>query len=104
MYIPRIVQVCGTSLLGATHAEAVRALRSVGDKRIIMICDGYDPSLVEETGSPTSPMSDSSRHDSISSIDREDEDTDLIQKVLYQFNTKGSQMVGFVTKNVHFCK
>ena len=37
----------GTSLLGATHMEAVRALRSVGDRLSLVVSDGYDVSKVE---------------------------------------------------------
>merc|ERR1719494_62843 len=42
----RILEVNGTSLIGATHVEAVRSLRSVGDKLTLVICDGYDPETV----------------------------------------------------------
>ncbi len=37
----------GTSLLGATHTEAVRSLRSVGDRLSLVVADGYDVSKVE---------------------------------------------------------
>ena len=81
-------QVNGQSLLGATHEEAVKALRSVGEKLALMVCDGYDPSA--ELSSPTSAgssmsqasqISQISRHESISSIDRDDEDMIIVQKV-----------------------
>ncbi|EDO33432.1 predicted protein, partial [Nematostella vectensis] len=39
----RILEVNGVSLLGATHLEAVRALRSMGDRVTLLVCDGYDP-------------------------------------------------------------
>lgn len=36
-------QVNGTSLLGATHLEAVRSLRGIGDNLSLLVCDGFDP-------------------------------------------------------------
>lgn len=73
----------GTSLLGSTHQEAVRALRSVGDTMNIMVCDGYDPNSTPEISSPGSPVGflASSRQGSVSSIDREDEEMRLIRQV-----------------------
>ncbi|XP_067665623.1 protein scribble homolog isoform X6 [Haliotis asinina] len=78
----RILEVNGTSLLGSTHQEAVRALRSVGDKMNIMVCDGYDPNSTPEISSPGSPVGflASSRQGSVSSIDREDEEMRLIRQ------------------------
>ncbi len=70
----------GQSLLGVTHQEAVRALRGVGEKLNIMVCEGFDASEVELLA-PTSGTLTGTRQDSVSSIDREDEDTLLIQKV-----------------------
>ncbi|KAK3088695.1 hypothetical protein FSP39_022487 [Pinctada imbricata] len=74
----RILEVNGTSLIGATHQEAVRALRSVSDCMNIMVCEGYDPALdVQSPDSPNAPMAFSlsrSRGDSVSSIDRDGED------------------------------
>ncbi|CAB3986484.1 scribble homolog isoform X1, partial [Paramuricea clavata] len=43
----RILEVNSTSLLGATHMEAVRSLRSVGDSLSLVVADGYDVSKVE---------------------------------------------------------
>ncbi|XP_064651888.1 protein scribble homolog isoform X5 [Lineus longissimus] len=74
----RILEVNGQSLLGATHQEAVRALRSVGDKMMVMVSDGFDPKLLEV--SPTNTVERTSRADSISSIDREDEEHSLIKQ------------------------
>ena len=37
----RIIEVNGLSLLGATHQEAVAALRSAGDSLHILLCDGF---------------------------------------------------------------
>uniref|UniRef100_A0A2C9LCY6 PDZ domain-containing protein n=1 Tax=Biomphalaria glabrata TaxID=6526 RepID=A0A2C9LCY6_BIOGL len=81
----RILEVNGTSLLGATHQEAVRALRSVGDKMTILVCD--QPPEKSETNSPaelSSPSSQggflSSLHGSVSSIDRDDEEARIMQQ------------------------
>ncbi|XP_033726750.1 protein scribble homolog [Pecten maximus] len=82
----RILEVNGQSLLGSTHQEAVRALRSVGDKMVIMVCDGDDSSLsdVQSPDSPNAPMtfkpSESSNRNSVSSIDVEDEESIIIKK------------------------
>ena len=74
------LQVNGQSMLGATHQEAVRALRAVGDKLSLMVCDGFDPSLLDSSSPSHSLYSQNSRNDSISSIDREDEDSLIIRK------------------------
>lgn len=37
----RIIEVNGLSLLGATHQEAVGALRSAGDNLHVLLCDGF---------------------------------------------------------------
>ncbi len=42
----RILEVNGTSLLGATHTEAVKALRNAPEKLYVIVCDGYDPQEV----------------------------------------------------------
>ena len=41
----RIIEVNGTSLLGATHTEAVNALRGFPNLSIT-VCDGFDPQEV----------------------------------------------------------
>ncbi len=69
-------QVNSQSLLGATHDEAVKVLRSVTDTMVILICDGFDPSLLE-ANSPSLKR----RQDSLSSIDKEDEDLIILRKV-----------------------
>ncbi|XP_055996674.1 protein scribble homolog isoform X28 [Ostrea edulis] len=78
----RILEVNGTSLIGATHQEAVRALRSVSDQMVIMVCEGYDPALdLQSPDSPNAPMPPTrGRGDSISSIDRDGDDLVIIQK------------------------
>ncbi|XP_047145373.1 protein scribble homolog isoform X1 [Hydra vulgaris] len=68
----RILEVNGISLLGATHVDAVRALRTAGDILTTVVCDGYDeqaasvlieeniffnPSLCESRFSPDSQSS-----------------------------------------------
>ena len=40
----RILEVNGQSLLGVTHEEAVKALRTAGDRLNLLVCDGYEPS------------------------------------------------------------
>ena len=39
----RIIDVNGNTLLGATHHEAVRVLKSVGKDVKFIVCDGYEP-------------------------------------------------------------
>lgn len=68
-------------MLGATHVEAVRALRNTGDKLNLLVCDGYDAEAASNHFSSViaNPLvtSDMSRttfqtsSESISSIDRE---------------------------------
>ncbi|KAK3780634.1 hypothetical protein RRG08_044858 [Elysia crispata] len=96
----RILEVNGQSLLGSSHQEAVRALRSIGDKLTILVCDqpvAAPPSPTpapgvtdkgSETNSPaelSSPSSQggllaSSLPGSSSSIDREDEESRILQQ------------------------
>ena len=45
----RIIEVNGQSLLGATHEEAVKALRSGEGSLHILVCDGYNLDDVEES-------------------------------------------------------
>ncbi|XP_066930968.1 protein scribble homolog isoform X3 [Clytia hemisphaerica] len=85
----RILEVNNTSLLGATHVDAVRALRTAGDNLSLIVCDGYDesdaieanqenvlynPSLVE----PISRFSPDSQSSATSG------DSVLEEKVVYQ--------------------
>lgn len=47
----RILEVNGTSLLGAKHIEAVQLLRNAGDQIQIIVCKGYDKSsLIHSIG------------------------------------------------------
>ncbi|XP_014679096.1 PREDICTED: protein scribble homolog, partial [Priapulus caudatus] len=76
----RILEVNGQSLLGASHQEAVRALRSVGDAMFIMVCEGYDPAEAEKVN-PEFGVLHRSKSDSVSSIDRADYEEELIRRV-----------------------
>ena len=42
----RILEVNGISLLGSSHLDAVKALRSSPDTISITVCEGYDPAEV----------------------------------------------------------
>ncbi|KAF6029779.1 SCRIB [Bugula neritina] len=66
----QILEVNGQSMLGATHGEAVRALRKSGQQIEIMVCEGYPV----EVG----PMSTLGK--SVSSLDREDEEYQRMQQ------------------------
>ena len=47
----RILEVNGVSLLGATHQEAVEALRSSGGELNLVVCKGYEKSdLIHSIG------------------------------------------------------
>lgn len=82
----RILEVNGVSLLGATHQEAVNALRAAGNEIQIIVCKGYDKSSLIHSigstgalggsnnsrfGSRTSETGSELSH-SVSSLDRED--------------------------------
>ncbi|XP_069771257.1 protein scribble homolog isoform X3 [Narcine bancroftii] len=88
----RILEVNNHSLLGMTHAEAVRVLRGVGDTLTILVCEGFEPSAAPATVVETSPgvianpfaagMRRKNSLESISSIDRDmsPEEFDILQK------------------------
>lgn len=42
----RVLEVNDSSLLGVTHEEAVAVMRSAGSTIRLVVCDGYDYSLV----------------------------------------------------------
>ncbi|XP_068737524.1 protein scribble homolog [Montipora capricornis] len=70
----RLLEVNGTSLLGATHLEAVRSLRGIGEDLSLLVCDGFDPSQVPAGQSwMASPVAsiNSGRTQSEESLDRE---------------------------------
>ena len=81
-------------MLGATHVEAVRALRNTGDKLNLVVCDGYDAEAVSNNISSvianplvTSEMTKKqfqTSSESISSIDRE-----TISDVSFRYFYKG---------------
>ena len=53
---------------------------------LIMVCDGFDPSLMEAEESTSGPASLSAaspvkKSPSVSSVDREDEDLNIMQQV-----------------------
>lgn len=85
----RLLEVNGRSLLGATHQEAVNTLRASGDIINLVVCKGYDRSeverLVAEGKLVKESKSSSSRSQSVSSLDRDDEDTITIKQVRYKF-------------------
>jgi len=67
--------VNGTSLLGATHLEAVRSLRGIGEDLTLLVCDGFDPAQVPAgqqawMASPVASIN-SGRTQSEESLDRE---------------------------------
>ena len=74
-------KVNGQSMLGASHVEAVRALRNTGDRLSLLVCDGYDAEAASNHFSSvianplvTSDMSKTqfqTSSESLSSIDRE---------------------------------
>lgn len=86
----RILEVNGTSLLGAKHIEAVQLLRNAGDQIQIIVCKGYDKSsLIHSIGSGggmSTGFKNNSRlgsrasetgselSQSVSSLDRDDDD------------------------------
>ncbi|KAF7990216.1 hypothetical protein HCN44_000021 [Aphidius gifuensis] len=88
----RLLEVNGKSLLGASHVQAVTALRSAPETITLVVCKGYDRNEVEKvlslSGGRDSKESKGSQHDnkdysadgmksmsqSISSLDRDDED------------------------------
>ena len=48
----RLLEVNGTSLLGASHQEAVNSLRAAGNEIQLIVCKGYDKSnLIHSIGS-----------------------------------------------------
>ncbi len=51
----RIIEVNGQSLLGATHQEAVTALRNAGESIHIIVCDGFDTEEEAEGGEKAAP-------------------------------------------------
>ncbi|XP_072380007.1 protein lap4 isoform X6 [Diabrotica undecimpunctata] len=77
----RLLEVNGKSLLGATHQEAVNALRACGNMIHMVVCKGYDKGDIDRAvheGRLTRGGSVSSRSQSVSSLDvPEDDQQDL---------------------------
>eukprot|EP00794_Sanderia_malayensis_P012000 gene12000-13238_t len=77
----RLLEVNGQSMLGASHVEAVRALRNTGDRLHLVVCEGYDSEAASNNHSSvianpavTSDMTKvtfQTSSESISSIDKE---------------------------------
>ncbi|XP_076251179.1 scribble planar cell polarity protein isoform X16 [Rhynchophorus ferrugineus] len=83
----RLIEVNGKSLLGATHNEAVNALRNCGNVIRLIVCKGYDKSDIDRAvaeGRLNRGGSVSSRSQSVSSLDVPDED-------LLQFEKEDSE-------------
>ncbi|KAG5308882.1 SCRIB protein, partial [Pseudoatta argentina] len=93
----RLLEVNGTSLLGATHQEAVNILRCSGNTITLVVCKGYNKSEVESLltlsddrdnkGVKTSHDSRESTTDdtkslsqSVSSLDRDDEEAAILRQ------------------------
>ncbi|XP_043363120.1 protein scribble homolog isoform X31 [Dermochelys coriacea] len=86
----RILEVNHQSLLGMTHTEAVQILRSVGDKLLVLVCDGFDPKAAAaielSPGIIANPFAAGigrkNSLESISSIDRDltPEELEILQK------------------------
>ncbi|KAE8739367.1 hypothetical protein FOCC_FOCC015138 [Frankliniella occidentalis] len=78
----RLLEVNDASLLGASHQEAVNALRNAGNTIRLVVCKGYDRAEVEKLiseGKITKEMSKSISQ-SVSSLDREDEDSATLKQ------------------------
>ncbi|CAH1966404.1 unnamed protein product [Acanthoscelides obtectus] len=93
----RLLEVNGKSLLGATHQEAVNALRACGNRIQLVVCKGYDRGEVDKAvaeGRLTRGGSISSRSQSVSSLDVPDEDSQQEQKLrseLMQFEKEEAE-------------
>ena len=67
----RIIEVNDASLLGASHAEAVSALREAGSLIKLLVCDGWN----DPTGPPVFPELSSNGHHDDDEAAVEDETT-----------------------------
>lgn len=93
----RLLEVNGTSLLGATHQEAVNILRCSGNTITLVVCKGYDKSEIEPIltlsdngNSKEVKVSNESRDpaaegtkslsQSVSSLDRDDEEAAILRQ------------------------
>ncbi|XP_018050047.1 PREDICTED: protein lap4 isoform X5 [Atta colombica] len=93
----RLLEVNGTSLLGATHQEAVNILRCSGNTITLVVCKGYDKSEVESiltlsddrdnkgvkmSHDSRDPTTDDTKSlsQSVSSLDRDDEEAAILRQ------------------------
>lgn len=94
----RLLEVNGTSLLGATHQEAVNILRCSGNTITLVVCKGYDKSDIEpiltlsgvdeskeakvsnESRDPAAADGTKSLSQSVSSLDRDDEEAAILRQ------------------------
>lgn len=93
----RLLEVNGTSLLGATHQEAVNILRCSGNTITLIVCKGYDKSEIDpilmlsdskdskEARTPhesKDPAADGTKSlsQSVSSLDRDDEEAAILRQ------------------------
>lgn len=111
----RILEVNGTSLLGATHQEAVNALRAADNEIRIIVCKGYDKSSlihsIGTAGGMSTGLSGSNSRlgsrasetgsdlsQSVSSLDRDDGAIDAQPNILVNnsiFNKNFTKMFSF---------
>lgn len=78
----RIIEVNGQSLLGATHQEAVSALRSAGDSIHLLLCHGFDDPEAKPKAlmSPSSSSEESSRSPTSSVVAVEKQETESVKE------------------------
>jgi protein scribble len=94
----RLLEVNGTSLLGATHQEAVNILRSSGNTITLVVCKGYDKNDIDQnyliSGRDSKESKSSSKESkdtitvedakslsqSVSSLDRDDEEAATLRQ------------------------
>ncbi|KAK7083566.1 hypothetical protein SK128_023354, partial [Halocaridina rubra] len=71
----RVLEVNEHSLLGITHEEAVNIMRNAGSTIRLVVCDGYDYSLVQQMKAEGRLGHESrSTSQSVSSLDKEERD------------------------------
>ncbi|XP_056635604.1 protein lap4-like isoform X13 [Diorhabda sublineata] len=100
----RLLEVNGKSLLGATHQEAVNALRSCGKIIHMVVCKGYDKGDIDRAvheGRLTRAGSVSSRSQSVSSLDVPDEDNLLDPKAKVELSQTEKEEVERRLQPIH---
>ncbi|XP_054268231.1 protein lap4 isoform X3 [Macrosteles quadrilineatus] len=82
----RLLEVNGVSLLGASHQEAVNALRNSGKAIHLVVCKGYDKAEVDRLLAEGKISKDKSERlslsQSVSSLDRDDDSSDTFKQEL----------------------